>query len=163
MKKKLIIIISVILVILLIIIGAIALKNNKKEENNTKNEVTNSAELKGLPEYKDTKPTGFIRYSGAIDVKLSYPATWVSASQNTQQPVFISKDETDAKINIITALNDKPLEQLVEASVANLKNSGTVKGDISQQMINLNGRKACRIDYIMTQKSGQATGNTLRR
>ena len=65
----------------------------------------------------------------------------------------MSSDGKGKSVNVSYA--DYPeamsFEGFIEASKLGIKNQMTIIGDINHEMINLNGRKACRLDYVAQQ------------
>lgn len=148
MKNKIIkyvVVVAILVCSILVLAGC----ENKKEETNATKKYT-SENLSGLTVYTDEKRKDFTRYSGAVDIKFSYPSTWKNVSENEKQPIFVSTDETGAMLNLTTYLTDVTLEQLMEQSKKELEEKMKINGDIKQEFINLNGRKAGRVDYVLT-------------
>lgn len=118
--------------------------------SNTTNE--SKDEVKELAVYTAENKEGYTEYSGVIDAKFSYPSSWESVGEETK-PVFRSVDGKGNSVNLSYA--DYPeamsFEGFIEASKLGIKNQMTIIGDINHEMINLNGRKACRLDYVAQQ------------
>ena len=146
-ENKLIVLALMLVVALL---GLSGCQNNNN--NNTNNTGENSDELKGLTVYTAENKEGYTEYSGSIDAKFSYPTNWISVGKD-EQPVFMSSDGKGKSVNVSYA--DYPeamsFEGFIEASKLGIKNQMTIIGDINHEMINLNGRKACRLDYVAQQ------------
>lgn len=150
MKKN---IVKIIMLVLILSISLFMLSGcgNKKEETSSTStsKTTNSENLKGLPVYKNPRRADFKTYEGAVDAKVSYPANWQLVETNKKQPVFLSGDGTDAMANLTSYLSDLTLEDLMEQSKKELQTKMKIQGDIKQEYVNLNGRRACRVDYIL--------------
>ena len=144
MKKNIntVVAISVILIIALIGLSGCQNKNNTENGN----------ELEGLAVYTAEDKEGYTEYSGSIDAKFSYPSTWVSIGKD-EQPVFTSAKGDGSSVNLSSAEFPEAIsfEGFIEASKLGITNEMTIVGDIKQEMVNLNGRKACRLDYIAQQ------------
>lgn len=144
MKKNIntVVAISVILIIALIGLSGCQNKNNTENGN----------ELEGLAVYTAENKEGYTEYSGSIDAKFSYPSTWVSIGKD-EQPVFTSAKGDGSSVNLSSAEFPEAIsfEGFIEASKLGITNEMTIVGDIKQEMVNLNGRKACRLDYIAQQ------------
>ena len=138
------------LMLVVALLGLSGCQNNNN--NNTNNTGENSDELKGLTVYTAENKEGYTEYSGSIDAKFSYPTNWISVGKD-EQPVFMSSDGKGKSVNVSYA--DYPeamsFEGFIEASKLGIKNQMTIIGDINHEMINLNGRKACRLDYVAQQ------------
>ncbi len=144
MKKNIntVVAISVILIIALIGLSGCQNKNNTENGN----------ELEGLAVYTAENKEGYTEYSGSIDAKFSYPSTWVSIGKD-EQPVFTSAKGDGSSVNLSSAEFPEAIsfEGFIEASKLGITNEMTIVGDIKQEMVNLNGRKACRLDYVAQQ------------
>lgn len=144
---------KLIVLVLIIVIAVLGLSGCQNSNNdNTNNTSENNDELKGLPVYNAESKEGYTEYSGSIDAKFSYPTSWISVGKD-EQPVFMSSDGKGKSVNLSYA--DYPeamsFEGFVEASKLGIKNQMTIIGEINHEMINLNGRQACRLDYVAQQ------------
>ena len=143
---------KLIVLALMLVVALLGLSGCQNNNNTTNNTGENSDELKGLTVYTAENKEGYTEYSGSIDAKFSYPTNWISVGKD-EQPVFMSSDGKGKSVNVSYA--DYPeamsFEGFIEASKLGIKNQMTIIGDINHEMINLNGRKACRLDYVAQQ------------
>ena len=143
---------KLIVLAFMLVVALLGLSGCQNNNNTTNNTGENSDELKGLTVYTAENKEGYTEYSGSIDAKFSYPTNWISVGKD-EQPVFMSSDGKGKSVNVSYA--DYPeamsFEGFIEASKLGIKNQMTIIGDINHEMINLNGRKACRLDYVAQQ------------
>lgn len=134
-----------IALLVILALALLALSGCQKKE-----EVTNP-ELQGLSVYKEEKKDGYTEYNGNIDAKFSYPSNWASVGTD-EQPTF---NDTNSGVSVNLSSADFPenttFEVFIEGSKLGILEKMTLDGDIKQEMINLNNRKACRLDYIAKQ------------
>ena len=144
MKKNINTVVAIFVILIIALIGLSGCQN--------KNNTENGNELEGLAVYTAENKEGYTEYSGSIDAKFSYPSTWVSIGKD-EQPVFTSAKGDGSSVNLSSAEFPEAIsfEGFIEASKLGITNEMTIVGDIKQEMVNLNGRKACRLDYVAQQ------------
>lgn len=150
-----IIILAVLLIasIIALVITVMNSSKTKEEDNKSKEEQqVQSTELIGLPEYKVSRVANFLEYEGTNGIKFSYPFDWISAGTD-ESPLFIKNDENAISVNVLNTEYPTGLDfnYYLSQTKENLLATIQVEGDPTQEIINLNGRKACRIDYVASQ------------
>ena len=142
---------------------------NNNGENNTNNEnnSTTTDDLSSLPVYNMETVENYTEYkdeaSGAI---VNYPSGWETLDQDGQK-LFRDSTLTGASLNINSA--DIPeamsFDAFIGASIEGIKQQMTIDGDVAQEWINLNGRKAAKIDYAakQTDSTNVTTSHTLKK
>ena len=151
LKKSLIVLMMLVSVLVLSGCG----NNNEENNNNTNNESnsTTADDLSSLPVYNMETLENYTEYkdeaSGAI---VNYPSGWETLDQDGQK-LFRDSTLTGASLNINSA--DIPeamsFDAFIGASIEGIKQQMTIDGDVAQEWINLNGRKAAKIDYVAKQ------------
>ncbi len=149
LKKSLIVLIMLISVVVLSGCG----NNNGENNTNNENNSTTTDDLSSLPVYNMETVENYTEYkdeaSGAI---VNYPSGWETLDQDGQK-LFRDSTLTGASLNINSA--DIPeamsFDAFIGASIEGIKQQMTIDGDVAQEWINLNGRKAAKIDYAAKQ------------
>ena len=149
LKKSLIVLIMLISVVVLSGCG----NNNGENNTNNENNSTTTDDLSSLPVYNMETVENYTEYkdeaSGAI---VNYPSGWETLDQDGQK-LFRDSTLTGASLNINSA--DIPeamlFDAFIGASIEGIKQQMTIDGDVKQEWINLNGRKAAKIDYAAKQ------------
>ena len=107
-------------------------------------------ELEGLAVYTEEETSDYTTFTEMAGVELKYPSNYVSIGKETQ-PMFMDPDVTGASFNLVTDTFPSALtfEGYVEASLPGIKSQMTIKdNNINVEYINLNGRKAAKLDYV---------------
>lgn len=127
----------------------------KNNENNV------DSELAGLKEYKQSRLENYTEYNGSVGAKFSYPSSWLSTGTD-DKPIYMNTDGSGTSVNLSSAdyMKTMTFENFIEASKAGIVEKMTVKGDVKDEMINLNGRKACRLDYVTENEQKSEDGST---
>lgn len=128
---------KVFILVLMILISLFVLSGCQKNE------------LEGLEIYKDSKEKDYSHYSGIIDVKLSYPSNWVIGNDDEKQPIYVATDGSRAMFSLESYKTELSIEELEDKIKDDLKNDVTTIGDVPSKFINLNGRKACLVEYVI--------------
>lgn len=125
---------------------------DNKIENNVQ---TNSNSLQPSNNTNnDTIIEGYTTFTEMAGIELKYPANYKSIG-TSDQPTFMDPDVAGASFNIVSERFPSSLtfEGYVEASIQGIKSQMTVKGDVNTEYINLNDRKAAKLDYIVVSGS----------
>ena len=107
-------------------------------------------ELEGLPVYTEEETSDYTTFTEMAGVELKYPSNYKSIGKSTQ-PMFVDPDVTGASFNLVSDNFPSALtfEGYVEASLPGIKSQMTIKdNNINVEYINLNGRKAAKLDYV---------------
>lgn len=148
MKKN---VIKYALILVALVLSVFVLSGcENKQKTATENEI---------PVYTNENRKDFSQYKGNIDVKVSYPSSWVNISGDETEIAYTSDDGTGALMNVTTYETDLNLEQLVEESILDLKQKILNNKEIKKQKINLNGREAYKIEYIIKTETGNIENN----
>lgn len=145
MNKK---IMKLTVLAIIMVIGVLALTGCANKEN------TQKSELEGLTVYTAEEDyTGYTKCEEIAGVEFYYPANYVSVGKSTQ-PMYMDPDILGASVNIVSAdmVSSMTFEGYIDASILGIKKQMTVEGDVNKEYINLNGVKACKLDYIATSK-----------
>lgn len=148
LKKSLIVLIMLISVVVLSGCG------NNSNTNNSNNETNNTTEdLNSLPVYNMESLENYTEYTDETSgAKVNYPSGWETLDQDGQK-LFRDSTLTGASLNINCA--DLPeamtFDAFIGASIEGIKQQMTIDGEVKQEWINLNGRKATKIDYVAKQ------------
>lgn len=143
MNKKLM---KLTILAIIMVVGVLALTGCANKENTEKNE------LEGLAVYTAEEDyTGYTKCEEMAGVEFYYPSNYVSVGKSTQ-PMYMDPDVLGASVNIVSSnmVSSMTFEGYIDASILGIKKQMTVEGDISKEYINLNGVKACKLDYIAT-------------
>lgn len=117
------------------------------EESKTTSEQT--SELEGLPVYTaDTDMTGYTKCEEMQGVEFYYPSNYISVGKE-EQPMFMDTEIAGASVNIVSSEIPSAFsfEGFVDASIIGIKNEMEINGDVNKEYINLNGRKAAKLEY----------------
>lgn len=134
-------IIIIVVVIIALIIGYF-LYNYMQESNFAKLEVYNYEE-----------DSNYTKYTGMEGIEFSYPSNYESIGTETQ-PTFTDPEILGASVNLISEdSQDLSLENYLRISKESVKKSITLKSDIIEEYINLNGVKAAKIEYTAEQEN----------
>ena len=141
MKKT----IKMLMLIAIMVIVAVTLTGcgNTNEKDN----------LEGLAVYTvDEDLTGYTKCDQIEGIEFYYPSNYTVQKQ-AGQTAYMDPEILGANVNIVSA--DFPsgysFENYVDASIAGIKAQMQISGDINKEYINLNGRKAVKLDYVATQ------------
>lgn len=123
--------------------------NPLNKEENTKNE------LEGLAVWSSEGEdyTDYKKCEEIAGVEFYYPSNYTSVGKSTQ-PMYMDPDILGSSVNLVSAdmVNAMTFEGYIDASILGIKKQMTVNGDINKEYINLNGVKACKLDYVATSK-----------
>ena len=129
--------------------------NKKTNENKTDGsmEENSTSDLANLPEYKMDSTEDTQEFQDASSgAKFNYPTKWEVIEQDGQKLVRDSS-LTGASVNVNSA--DLPdsmtFDTFIAVSIQGLKQQMTIEGDVSQEWINLNGKRAAKLDYAAKQ------------
>lgn len=144
MKKttKLGILAVMMLIVVMILTGC---ANNETKENE-------GDSLEGLAVYTAEDTPDWATCTEMEGVEFKYPSNYKSVGKSTM-PMFMDPDVAGASINIVSS--DFPdvltFEGYVDASIPGIKSEMEIKDDnIKVEYINLNGKKAAKLDYVAT-------------
>lgn len=147
---------SLLAVMAIVVLFALAGCGNKKtNENKTdgSTEENSTSDLANLPEYKMDSTEDTQEFQDASSgAKFNYPTKWEVIEQDGQKLVRDSS-LTGASVNVNSA--DLPdsmtFDTFIAVSIQGLKQQMTIEGDVSQEWINLNGKRAAKLDYAAKQ------------
>ena len=147
---------SLLAVMAIVVLFALTGCGNKKtNENKTDGsmEENSTSDLANLPEYKMDSTEDTQEFQDASSgAKFNYPTKWEVIEQDGQKLVRDSS-LTGASVNINSA--DLPdsmtFDTFIAVSIQGLKQQMTIEGDVSQEWINLNGKRAAKLDYAAKQ------------
>ncbi len=147
---------SLLAVMAIVVLFALTGCGNKKtNENKTdgSTEENSTSDLANLPEYKMDSTEDTQEFQDASSgAKFNYPAKWEVIEQDGQKLVRDSS-LTGASVNVNSA--DLPdsmtFDTFIAVSIQGLKQQMTIEGDVSQEWINLNGKRAAKLDYAAKQ------------
>lgn len=112
--------------------------------------------LEGLAVYTvDEDLTGYKKFEKIADIEFYYPSNYTEKKLSLVNTAYVDPEISGASVNIIS--NDFPngytFESYIDASIAQLKQQTQmqISGDINKEYINLNGRKAVKLEYLVTQ------------
>lgn len=147
---------SLLAVMAIVVLFALTGCGNKKtNENKTDGsmEENSTSDLANLPEYKMDSTEDTQEFQDASSgAKFNYPTKWEVIEQDGQKLVRDSS-LTGASVNVNSA--DLPdsmtFDTFIAVSIQGLKQQMTIEGDVSQEWINLNGKRAAKLDYAAKQ------------
>lgn len=147
---------SLLAVMAIVVLFALTGCGNKKtNENKTdgSTEENSTSDLANLPEYKMDSTEDTQEFQDASSgAKFNYPTKWEVIEQDGQKLVRDSS-LTGASVNVNSA--DLPdsmtFDTFIAVSIQGLKQQMTIEGDVSQEWINLNGKRAAKLDYAAKQ------------
>lgn len=138
MKKtiKMLMLIAVMVIVALTLTGC----GNTNEKDN----------LEGLAVYTvDEDLTGYTKCEEVEGIEFYYPSNYTVKKQSGTT-AYMDPEIIGANVNVVSA--DFPsaysFENYVDASIAGIKAQMKISGDINKEYINLNGRKAVKLDYL---------------
>ena len=147
---------SLLAVMAIVVLFALTGCGNKKtNENKTdgSTEENSTSDLANLPEYKMDSTEDTQEFQDASSgAKFNYPTKWEVIEQDGQKLVRDSS-LTGSSVNVNSA--DLPdsmtFDTFIAVSIQGLKQQMTIEGDVSQEWINLNGKRAAKLDYAAKQ------------
>ena len=109
--------------------------------------------LEGLAVYTvDEDLTGYTKCEEVEGIEFYYPSNYTvqKAGGNT---AYMDPEILGANVNVVSAdfPSNYSFENYVDLSIEGIKAQMSISGDINKEYINLNGRKAVKLDYIATQ------------
>ena len=132
-------IIIIIAIIVVIVLGIFVYKYIQKNE------------LSKLEIYNYEEDSNYKKYTDMEGIEFSYPSDYVQTG-TSDKPVFVDPEFLRTSVSLVSEeAQHMSLENYVKASLDIVKQSLTVKGDISEKYINLNGLKAAKLDYVTVQ------------
>ena len=141
MNKNVRILIIVVAIIICGIVG-VYIYINVQENNLSKLEVYNYEE-----------DSNYTKYTDMEGIEFSYPSNYKSVGTSTQ-PTFMDPDINGASVNLISEDSQNlSLKNYIKSSLASIKSSLDIQGDIEEKYINLNGIEAAKLDYITKQNN----------
>lgn len=135
---------KLIVLMIIMVMGVVILTGCGKEAN--------TDDISGLAVYTaDENMEGYTKCEAMAGVEFYYPSNYKSVGKATQ-PQYMDPDIFGASVNIVSQTFPSSLtfEGFIEASIAGVKQQMTIEGDIKTEYINLNGRKAAKLDYKAT-------------
>lgn len=147
---------SLLAVMAIVVLFALTGCGNKKTNENKTDGTTeenSTSDLANLPEYKMDSTEDTQEFQDASSgAKFNYPTKWEVIEQDGQKLVRDSS-LTGASVNVNSA--DLPdsmtFDTFIAVSIQGLKQQMTIEGDVSQEWINLNGKRAAKLDYAAKQ------------
>ncbi|MBO5478837.1 MAG: DcrB-related protein [Clostridia bacterium] len=109
--------------------------------------------VSGLAVYTEEETPDYVTFDKIEGVEFKYPSNYKSIGKESL-PMFMDPDVAGATINIVTSDFPSALtfEGYVDASIPGIKSQMDIEGDIKTEYINLNGKKAARLDYVATSR-----------
>lgn len=109
--------------------------------------------LEGLAVYNmDEDMTGYTKCTDVEGIEFYYPSNYTVKEQSGQK-AYMDPEILGANVNV--ASDNFPsaytFENYVDASIVGIKAQMKISGDINKEYINLNGRKAVKLEYVATQ------------
>lgn len=112
------------------------------------NQETEEENLEGLAVYTAEETPDYTTFDQVAGIEFKYPSNYNSIGKESL-PIFADPDIQGATINFVTS--DFPsvltFEGYVDASIPGIKKQMDIEGEVNKEYINLNGRKAARLDY----------------
>ena len=141
MKKtmKMLMLVAVMVIVALTLTGC----GNTNEKN----------DLEGLAVYTaDEDMTGYKKCEQIAGVEFYYPSNYTER-QSSGNTVYADPEILGASVNIISTNfpSSYTIESYIDASITALKGQMKISGDINKEFINLNGRKAVKLEYMVSQ------------
>lgn len=136
--KKVMLGIAFLLIGLLVLTGC-GLASEEKTED-----------LSNLPVVNAEENEGFTTYNDKSGVSFAYPSDWISMSDD--MPMFYNPDGTGTSVNMTSekVMTSISFSGYMEAAKTQVKKQMSVQGDIAQTELNLNGRRAYKLEYTAT-------------
>lgn len=141
MKKtmKMLMLVAVMVIVALTLTGC----GNTNENDN----------LEGLAVYTvDADLTGYTKCDKVEGIEFYYPSNYTE-KQSSGNTIYADPEILGASVNVIST--DFPsgytFESYIDASITGLKGQMKISGDINKEFINLNGRKAVKLEYVISQ------------
>ncbi len=99
----------------------------------------------------DENMEGYTKCEAMEGVEFYYPENYTSVGKATQ-PAYMDPEIMGASVNLVSEKfpSSFSFEGYIDASIAGVKQQMTIEGDINKEYINLNGRKAAKLDYVAT-------------
>ncbi|MCI8384416.1 MAG: DUF1795 domain-containing protein [Clostridia bacterium] len=142
MNKKIISIIIVVAILVIAVAGFLFYKNGAKEVSN----------LDELPVYMYEEDENYTKYTEVSGIEFSYPSNYKSIG-NSNQPTFTDPEILGASVGLVyESSQGLNIEKYMEASIAGIEKTLTTNTEIQKEYINLNGVKAGKISYEMSQR-----------
>lgn len=164
--------IIIIVIAAIIAVGIIGYGIWTKTDKQAKGESTEGLEVYNENVEATKDYATFNEFEG---VTFKYPSNYKSVGK-ANNPIYADPEVGGASVNI---LKDKipssfSFEGYIDASISGIKSQMTVKDEINKQYINLNGKKAAKLEYVaitpngnvhilqvLIQKNGEAYALTL--
>lgn len=148
MKKqtKLGLLTLIMLIAVLLLTGCTSnLVNNDEKENS----------LEGLAVYTEEETTDYKVFDKFEGVTFKYPSNYLSVGKDNN-PIYMDPEVQGASVNILesTIPSVFSFEGYVDASIPGIKQQMDIAGEIKTEYINLNGRKAAKLDYVAKSTTG---------
>ncbi len=147
---------SLVAVMAIVVLFALTGCGNKKtNENKTdgSTEENSTSDLANLPEYKMDSTEDTQEFQDASSgAKFNYPTKWEVIEQDGQKLVRDSSlTGASANVNSADLPDSMTFDTFIAVSIQGLKQQMTIEGDVSQEWINLNGKRAAKLDYVAKQ------------
>lgn len=144
---------KLVILAIIMVLGVLVLTGCANKENTEKDN------LEGLAVYTAEEDyTGYTKCEEMAGVEFYYPSNYVSVGKSTQ-PMYMDPDVLGASVNIVSAdmVSSMTFEGYIDASILGIKQQMTISGDVNKEYINLNGAKACKLNYVATTKGQTMT------
>lgn len=104
-------------------------------------------DLAGLPVVNAEENEGFTTYTDKSGVSFAHPDNWISIGGD--MVMFLSPDGSGTSVNMTSenVTSAISFSGYIEAAKVKVKAEMNVDGEIAQTEINLNGRKAYKLEY----------------
>ena len=160
-KKNIAIWAAVIIIAIIIVLVVVFFKGNENKNNNESTEnnnttvektVTASTPLEELEKYNKVEDSTYTTYKATDGVSFMYPSKWVKVGTD-EEPAFMGADGKGASVNYAadTIKKDDSIVQDFDTYISFQKlyllQKMTMLSDISENIVNLNGRKAYILNY----------------
>lgn len=144
-QTKLGLLVAIMLISVLLLTGCTS-DLLKQEEKNP---------LEGLTVYTEEETPDYKAFDKFEGVTFKYPSNYMSVGKD-DNPIYMDPEVQGASVNILeSSIPDVfSFEGYVEASIPGIKKQMDIDGEINTDYINLNGRKAAKLDYVAKASAG---------
>ena len=114
-------------------------------------------DLSKLEVYNYEENPNYTKCTDMEGVEFSYPSDYTSIG-DSEQPMFMDPEILGATVNLVSEdTQNLSLENYIKYSKDAVKDALSVKGEIEEEYINLNGRKAAKISYTAVQSNSDVS------
>lgn len=119
-------------------------------------------ELSNITAINRMEKEGYTTYLDASKVCFDYPTDWIKLGSE-EMPMFVTSEGIGTSVNMTKeeVLSAIDFSGYIEVAKTKIKQEMTVEGEIAQEEINLNGRKAYKISYKAKDEENQITMNVV--